>query len=104
MPTAVEDQVREALHQVIDPEMGIDVVDLGLVYGITVDDQDVAHLTMTLTSAACPLSAVIEGQIYDALRDVVTDYQVEWVWLPPWTPALASADGREQLASMGLRL
>ncbi len=104
MPTAIEDEVLEALHQVIDPEMGIDVVDLGLIYGLTVDEADIAHLTMTLTSAACPLSAVIEGQIYDALRDVVTDYQVEWVWLPPWTPALVSADGREQLASIGLNL
>lgn len=104
MPTARAEQVWTALHQVIDPEMGIDVVDLGLVYGVSVDDTDVAHLTMTLTSAACPLSAVIEGQIYDALRDVVSDYQVEWVWLPPWSPALASADGREQLASLGLRL
>lgn len=104
MPTALEDQVLEALHQVIDPEMGIDVVDLGLVYGLTVDDQDVAHLSMTLTSAACPLSAVIEGQIYDALRDIVSDYEVEWVWLPPWTPALVSAEGREQLASIGFAL
>lgn len=104
MPTALEDQVLEALHQVIDPEMGIDVVDLGLVYGLTVDDEDVAHLTMTLTSAACPLSAVIEGQIYDALRDIVSDYEVEWVWLPPWTPALVSAEGREQLASIGFAL
>lgn len=102
VPTEIENRVREALHQVIDPEMGIDVVDLGLVYGITVDEHDVAHLRMTLTSAACPLSAVIEGQIYDALRDIVSDYEVEWVWLPPWTPALISTDGREQLASIGL--
>lgn len=103
MPAAVEDQVRAALHHVIDPEMGIDIVDLGLVYGVRVDD-GVAHLTMTLTSAACPLSAVIEGQIYDALRDIVSDYEVEWVWLPPWSPALATPEGREQLASLGLSL
>lgn len=101
-PTA-EQRVLTALHQVIDPEMGIDVVDLGLIYGVTVDQDSIAHLDMTLTSAACPLSAVIEGQVYDALRDVVSDYRINWVWLPPWSPALASPDGREQLASLGLR-
>ncbi len=104
MAVTIEEQVLTALHQVIDPEMGIDVVDLGLVYGVTVDEQNIAHLEMTLTSAACPLSAVIEGQVYDALRDVVSDYRIDWVWLPPWSPALASADGREQFAALGLRL
>jgi len=104
MAVAIEEQVLTALHQVIDPEMGIDVVDLGLVYGVTVDEQDIAHLEMTLTSAACPLSAVIEGQVYDALRDVVSDYRIDWVWLPPWSPALASEEGREQFAALGLSL
>ena len=103
MAAATEEQVMDALHQVIDPEMGIDVVDLGLVYGVRVDGENIAHLDLTLTSAACPLSAVIEGQIYDALRDVVTDYEINWVWLPPWSPELATADGREQLATLGLR-
>lgn len=93
-----------ALHFVIDPEVGIDVVDLGLVYGVSVDEENIAHLDMTLTSAACPLSAVIEGQVYDALRDVVSDYRITWVWLPPWNPELATEEGREQLATLGLRI
>lgn len=103
MTATIEEQVLTALHLVIDPEVGIDVVDLGLVYGVTVDEQNVAHLEMTLTSAACPLSAVIEGQVYDALRDVVSDYRINWVWLPPWSPELATPDGREQLTTLGLR-
>src|ERR1700746_1002527 len=81
----VED-VLEALRDVVDPELGINVVDLGLVYGIDVDDSKVATLDMTLTSAACPLTDVIEEQAREALEGVVSDFRINWVWMPPWGP------------------
>lgn len=96
------ERVRTALHQVIDPEIGIDVVDLGLIYGVRVDSEDVAWIDMTLTSAACPLTDVIEAQTYDALSGVVADFHIEWVWMPPWSPQRITPDGREQMRAMGM--
>lgn len=97
-------RVMEALHQVVDPEIGIDVVDLGLIYAVRVDEDDVAWIDMTLTSAACPLTDVIEAQTYDALSGVVTDFHIEWVWLPPWSPDRISADGKEQMRALGMNV
>ncbi len=99
--TTVRD-VSEALHQVVDPEIGIDVVDLGLIYGLRVDERNVAWIDMTLTSAACPLTDVIEAQTYDALSGVVADFHIEWVWLPVWSPQSISDDGREQMRALGM--
>lgn len=95
-------QVLDALHAVVDPEIGIDVVDLGLIYGVRVDAEDIAWIDMTLTSAACPLTDVIEAQTYDALRDVVADFHIEWVWVPPWSPERITPDGREQMRALGM--
>ena len=81
----VED-VLEALRDVVDPELGINVVDLGLIYGVDVDDAKVATIDMTLTSAACPLTDVIEEQAREALEGIVTDFRINWVWMPPWGP------------------
>ncbi len=80
---ATEDEVLDALHDVVDPELGINVVDLGLVYGVVVDDDNVAVLDMTLTSAACPLTDVIEDQTRAALDGIVDDFRMNWVWMPP---------------------
>lgn len=98
---AMAERVREALHDVIDPELGIDIVDLGLVYGVRIDG-DVAVLDITLTSAACPLTDVIEGQIFQVLDGLVPDHEINWVWLPPWSPALMTPEGREQAKALGL--
>ena len=84
-PAKVED-VTEALKDVVDPELGINVVDLGLIYGITVDDTSTAIIDMTLTSAACPLTDVIEDQTRMALDGLVNDFRINWVWMPPWGP------------------
>ena len=81
-PAKVED-VNEALKDVVDPELGINVVDLGLIYGITVDDTSTAIIDMTLTSAACPLTDVIEDQTRMALDGLVNDFRINWVWMPP---------------------
>ena len=77
------DDITEAMRDVVDPELGINVVDLGLVYGITVDQDDIAVIDMTLTSAACPLTDVIEDQTGRALATLVTDFRINWVWMPP---------------------
>ncbi|HLS49376.1 MAG TPA: metal-sulfur cluster assembly factor [Actinomycetaceae bacterium] len=96
--------VEEAMRDVIDPELGINVVDLGLVYGITVDQQSNAVIDMTLTSAACPLSDVIEDQANQVLDGLVNDVRVNWVWMPPWGPEKITDDGREQLRAIGFNV
>ncbi|GLZ06698.1 hypothetical protein Acsp03_41640 [Actinomadura sp. NBRC 104412] len=98
-----EAEILEALHDVVDPELGINVVDLGLVYGVHLDG-DVVTLDMTLTSAACPLTDVIEDQAASALDGLVKDVKINWVWLPPWGPDKITEDGREQLRALGFNV
>ena len=98
------EQLTEAMRDVVDPELGINVVDLGLVYGITVDQNNVAVLDMTLTSAACPLTDVIEDQARLALDGLVADVKINWVWMPPWGPDKITPDGREQLRALGFNV
>jgi len=102
--TANEEEVREAMYDVVDPELGINVVDLGLVYGVTVGTDNVAIIDMTLTSAACPLTDVIEDQTNTALDGLVEGVRINWVWLPPWGPDKITEDGREQLRALGFTL
>ena len=104
MSVATEDDVIEAMMDVVDPELGINVVDLGLVYGVTVDDGNVATVDMTLTSAACPLTDVIEDQTRAALVGVVDDFRINWVWMPPWGPDRITDDGRDQLRALGFNV
>jgi metal-sulfur cluster biosynthetic enzyme len=102
---ATVEDVEEAMRDVVDPELGINVVDLGLVYGITVDDRtNVATLDMTLTSAACPLTDVIEDQTHSALDGLVDDFRINWVWMPPWGPDKITDEGREQLRALGFNV
>ncbi|MET8084208.1 metal-sulfur cluster assembly factor [Micromonospora sp. NPDC005237] len=101
--------IEEAMKDVVDPELGINVVDLGLVYGVHVDDENVATLDMTLTSAACPLTDVIEDQARQALTTgpgggLVNDIRINWVWLPPWGPDKITDEGRDQLRSLGFNV
>ena len=102
--TPEQEDVLEALRDVVDPELGINVVDLGLVYGVDVDAERVATIDMTLTSAACPLTDVIEDQARDALDGVVTGFRINWVWMPPWGPENITEDGREQLRALGFNI
>ncbi len=95
------EQILEALHDVVDPELGINIVDLGLVYGVRMDGE-VAVLDMTLTSAACPLTDVIEGQVFQVLDGLVADHTLNWVWMPPWSPQKLTPQGREQARAIGL--
>ncbi|MDG4765547.1 metal-sulfur cluster assembly factor [Solwaraspora sp. WMMD406] len=101
--------IEEAMKDVVDPELGINVVDLGLVYGVHVDDDNVATLDMTLTSAACPLTDVIEDQARQALTTgpgggLVSDIRINWVWLPPWGPDKITDEGRDQLRALGFNV
>jgi metal-sulfur cluster biosynthetic enzyme len=98
------DDLLEAMKDVVDPELGINVVDLGLVYDVAVDDANVATIDMTLTSAACPLTDVIEDQTRAALDGVVADYRINWVWMPPWGPDKITDDGREMLRALGFNV
>jgi metal-sulfur cluster biosynthetic enzyme len=102
-PTTVVD-VEEAMRDVIDPELGINVVDLGLIYGIQVDQNNHATIDMTLTSAACPLTDVIEDQSAQALEGLVDGFRVNWVWMPPWGPEKITVDGKEQLRMLGFNV
>jgi metal-sulfur cluster biosynthetic enzyme len=98
------DDVMEAMRDVVDPELGINVVDLGLVYGVTLDDDNAAVIDMTLTSAACPLTDVIEDQATSALDGLTNGVTINWVWMPPWGPDKITDEGREQLRALGFNV
>ncbi|MCJ7827219.1 MAG: metal-sulfur cluster assembly factor [Demequinaceae bacterium] len=100
----IEDDIKETLHDVIDPELGISIVDLGLVYGVHVGEDRKATIDMTLTSAACPLTDVIEEEIAEALRDLVEGVRINWVWIPPWGPDKITPEGRDQLRALGFNV
>ncbi len=99
----IED-LKEALRDVVDPELGINVVDLGLIYGVSVDEEGVATIDMTLTSAACPLTDVIEEQAAAATDGLVKEMRINWVWMPPWGPDKITDEGREQLRALGFNV
>ena len=101
---ATEDDVVEAMKDVVDPELGINVVDLGLVYGSQVHEDGAVTLDMTLTSAACPLTDVIEDQTRSALGPFTDDVRINWVWMPPWGPDKITEDGRDQLRALGFNV
>ncbi|RJF44929.1 metal-sulfur cluster assembly factor [Actinomyces sp. 2119] len=108
-PTPVASQVdvaavEEALRDVIDPELGINVVDLGLLYGVSIEPDGTVVLDMTLTTAACPLTDVIEEQAQQALVGIVDQVRIQWVWLPPWGPDKITPEGREQLRALGFNV
>ncbi len=101
---ATDDDVIEAMKDVVDPELGINVVDLGLLYGQQVHEDHTVTLDMTLTSAACPLTDVIEDQTRTALAPLVDDVRINWVWMPPWGPDKITDDGRDQLRALGFNV
>ena len=102
--TVTVEDVTEAMKDVVDPELGINVVDLGLLYGVHLDDSSNVVLDMTLTSAACPLTDVIEDQTRAALDGIVDDFRLNWVWMPPWGPDKITEDGREMLRALGFNV
>jgi metal-sulfur cluster biosynthetic enzyme len=105
MPT--EEAILEAMKQVEDPELGVNVVDLGLVYGVAQeDDGRKVVLDMTLTSAGCPLTDMIMGASRAALVgfDGIEEVDINWVWSPPWGPERMTEDGKMELRAMGFAI
>jgi metal-sulfur cluster biosynthetic enzyme len=102
-PTALDD-VEEALRDVIDPELGVNIVDLGLLYGLKYADDGALLIDMTLTTAACPLTDVLEEQVGQALDGVVDEWRLNWVWMPPWGPEKITEDGRDQMRALGFNI
>ncbi|MBY0550153.1 MAG: metal-sulfur cluster assembly factor [Candidatus Obscuribacterales bacterium] len=99
MSTLQEDLVLETVRTVIDPEIGISIVELGLVYGVEVKDGDVV-VRMTLTSPACPLGGVIQAQVHQTVKKLpwAKEVKVELVWSPRWDPkTMASEDAKMEL-------
>lgn len=83
----IKDRILTALESVIDPELGIDIINLGLVYEISFEDNGYTEIKMTLTTMGCPLADILTDQIHDALKEVpeVTESEVKLVWYPAWT-------------------
>ncbi|WP_372697725.1 metal-sulfur cluster assembly factor [Arthrobacter sp. JSM 101049] len=101
--TPLED-VEEALKDVIDPELGVNIVDLGLLYGLKYADDGALLIDMTLTTAACPLTDILEEQVASALDSVVDEHRLNWVWMPPWGPERITDDGRDQMRALGFNI
>jgi len=93
------EDVREGLKNVYDPEIGINIVDLGLVYGADISETGDVLVTMTLTSLGCPLGPVIVQEVQNALKDFqgIGEVDVKLVWSPPWSPDLMSEDAKDEL-------
>ena len=94
----LRNQVREALRNVHDPELGINIVDLGLVYGVDISDTTV-HVTYTLTTMGCPIGPLIEAEIQRFVEgiDGVDTVEAEMVVRPPWTPEMMSEEAKAAL-------
>ncbi len=94
----MEEQIREKLKQVIDPELGIDIVSLGLIYDVRYEEGE-AEIDLTLTSPGCPLAGVIDMEIKKSLAELpeIKNLHIELVWDPPWTKELISEEVRAEL-------
>jgi len=101
LPT--EEQILEALKVVKDPEIPINVVDLGLIYGVKINPNGIVDIDMTLTAIGCPVQDMIKADAELAVMRVpgVKGVNVDFVWSPPWTPAKMSEEGKKQLRMFG---
>jgi metal-sulfur cluster biosynthetic enzyme len=94
-----EERVRDALRHVVDPELGINIVDLGLVYDIDISPEGVVHVEYTLTTMGCPIGPLIEHQMQSLLAGVpgVHEFEAEMVLRPPWSPEMMSEEAKAAL-------
>jgi metal-sulfur cluster biosynthetic enzyme len=95
---SLKEQILEALKNVLDPELGVNIVDLGLVYGVEIEG-DAVHVTYTLTTMGCPIGPLIEAEIRQFLSTVegVEQVEAEMVLRPPWTPEMMSEEAKAAL-------
>jgi metal-sulfur cluster biosynthetic enzyme len=93
------DDVQDGLKNVYDPEIGINIVDLGLVYDADIAENGDVLVTMTLTSLGCPLGPVIVQEVTNALKDLpgIGDVDIKLVWSPPWSPEMMSEEAKDEL-------
>ncbi|MGD2076468.1 MAG: SUF system Fe-S cluster assembly protein [Gammaproteobacteria bacterium] len=93
---SLEQKVIEALRTIYDPEIPVNIYDLGLIYVVHIDDQGVVNVQMTLTAPACPVAGTLPGQVEEVLRQVVgvRDARVELVWDPPWDQERMSEEAK----------
>ena len=98
----LETQIVEQLRTCFDPEIPVNIYDLGLIYAITVTPSGAVHVTMTLTSPGCPAAGSLPGEVKTRVADSpgVTDVQVNVVWDPPWDPSMMSEDARLELGML----
>jgi len=95
----IKEQICETLKQVLDPEIGINIVDLGLVYAVEIKPEEV-HIQLTMTSPACPLHGAITDHMKKILRQTFPELgpmTIEMVWEPPWSPEMMSEAAKKQL-------
>lgn len=97
--SSVKDRVIEVLKTVYDPEIPVDIYELGLIYEIDIDGNGVASVVMTLTSPGCPVAGTLPGEVEQKVRMVegITDVKLDLVWDPPWTPERMSEAARLEL-------
>lgn len=100
---ATKGDLVEALLDVIDPELGVDVINLGLIYDIEITKRNKAILLMTLTSMGCPFAAQLEQAVLEAVGALpgIKKVKVEWTFAPPWTSSRITEEGRDQLMALG---
>lgn len=98
------DELEEALRDVVDPELMVNIVDLGLVYGLDLNDDLVCTIDMTLTSPTCPMTDRLEHDCKEVLQPLVNGTVINWVWMPAWDLSRITEDGREQLRAVGFTI
>ncbi len=98
----LKEKIVEILKTLYDPEIPVDIYELGLIYDIQIDDSNVAHVKMTLTSPACPVAGSLPGEVEDRVKSVIgiEDAKVDVVWDPPWNPEMMSEEAKLELGFM----
>ncbi len=102
MAVVSEDIIREGLKEVIDPELGVNIVDLGLIYEVNTSEEENVDIKMTLTFPGCPAGPYIIAQVHQVVEDLegVAEVDVEIVWDPPWSPEMMSEEIRMEYGYM----
>ena len=96
---ALGERIIEALKTVYDPEIPVNIYELGLIYKVDVEDDNSVRIEMTLTSPGCPVAGTLPGEVEEKVRDVegVTGAEVEVVWDPPWNPSMMTEEAQLEL-------